>query len=319
MIKNWILYSLALIGAFIFFVNYIGWYAWVLFLFILFVPLVSLGTMFYAVRHVEVRLFCADRVERGDDVSMNFDVRYSGKVPCAPVRIYFSMDEPKAKKNKTQVSVFPGTARQVDIQTLHCGKLVCRIKKYRIYDSLGLFYIQRRHETIKSIIVMPHIGHPEPEPTPQRISSGSVMRPKPGSYSEIYELREYRPGDPIRSVHWKLSSKIDNLLVKEPQSPDSGMAVLTVDILPTGDRYDAVLDRLISVSLWMIERDYAHEIKWIDPRTGKMTGARINSNNDVTPAIASLISTPYAEGMPSVCDTPFTSWHYHINSGEGEE
>lgn len=33
--------------------------------------------------------------------------------------------------------------------------------------------------------------------------------------SEVFELREYQPGDDIRSIHWKLSSKLDTMIIRE--------------------------------------------------------------------------------------------------------
>ena len=37
--------------------------------------------------------------------------------------------------------------------------------------------------------------------------------------SEVYQLREYRPGDDIRQIHWKLSSKLDRMIVRDPGLP----------------------------------------------------------------------------------------------------
>ncbi len=34
-----------------------------------------------------------------------------------------------------------------------------------------------------------------------------------------YELREYRDWDTIKQVHWKLSAKLDRLMVREPRPP----------------------------------------------------------------------------------------------------
>ena len=37
--------------------------------------------------------------------------------------------------------------------------------------------------------------------------------------AEVYALREYAPGDSLRQMHWKLSSKLDKLVVREPSLP----------------------------------------------------------------------------------------------------
>ena len=40
-------------------------------------------------------------------------------------------------------------------------------------------------------------------------------RKKGNDAAEVYDIREYQNGDDIRSIHWKLSSKVDKILVKE--------------------------------------------------------------------------------------------------------
>lgn len=47
--------------------------------------------------------------------------------------------------------------------------------------------------------------------------------------SEMYAVREYIPGDDIRSVHWKLSSKMDQLLLKQSSDPTHYNVVLLPD------------------------------------------------------------------------------------------
>lgn len=39
--------------------------------------------------------------------------------------------------------------------------------------------------------------------------------------TEVFELREYQPGDSIRTIHWKLSEKFDTVLVREPSDTSS--------------------------------------------------------------------------------------------------
>ena len=38
-------------------------------------------------------------------------------------------------------------------------------------------------------------------------SEGMMQNRKGNDLSEIFDIREYVPGDDIRSIHWKLSSK----------------------------------------------------------------------------------------------------------------
>lgn len=42
---------------------------------------------------------------------------------------------------------------------------------------------------------------------------------KGNDYSETFQLREYVPGDSIKQIHWKLSEKLDKLIVREASLP----------------------------------------------------------------------------------------------------
>lgn len=45
--------------------------------------------------------------------------------------------------------------------------------------------------------------------------SGSRPGDDPG---ETYDIREYRSGDSIRQIHWKLSGKLDDIMIREKAS-----------------------------------------------------------------------------------------------------
>ena len=37
--------------------------------------------------------------------------------------------------------------------------------------------------------------------------------------SEVFGIREYREGDSIRNIHWKLTGKCDDIMIKLPSLP----------------------------------------------------------------------------------------------------
>ena len=48
--------------------------------------------------------------------------------------------------------------------------------------------------------------------------------------SDIYDMREYIPGDNIRRVHWKLSSKLDNMVIRDGSDTSYYDTILLLDI-----------------------------------------------------------------------------------------
>lgn len=75
--------------------------------------------------------------------------------------------------------------------------------------------------------------------------------------SEILELREYRSGDRLQKVHWKLSQKTGNLIVKEFSEP---MLLSVVFLLDTMDFSEAFLEVFLSVSMELCEQKCLHYV-----------------------------------------------------------
>ena len=109
-----------------------------------------------------------------------------------------------------------------------------QVKKLVIYDPLKLF---RRtislslHDTIVIMPVpmalLPEEWPPVPQPDADSVEYSKV---KAGDDpSEIFDLHSYREGDPVSRIHWKLSSKLDSLMVKEYSLPLSAGCLLLTD------------------------------------------------------------------------------------------
>ena len=80
------------------------------------------------------------------------------------------------------------------------------------------------------------------------VSKGSLNQ-------ELKEIREYRPGDRLQNIHWKLSSKMDDLLVKEMQESASRTLCLlpelsSEDIENTLSTVWSYMNYLISANLF---------------------------------------------------------------------
>ena len=50
------------------------------------------------------------------------------------------------------------------------------------------------------------------------MSESEESQAKGNDFAEITDVREYRPGDRIKDIHWKLSAKKETLMVKERTS-----------------------------------------------------------------------------------------------------
>jgi uncharacterized protein (DUF58 family) len=88
---------------------------------------------------------------------------------------------------------------------------------------------------------------------------------RPGSGSELLDLRDYLPGDPPKTIAWKVSARRDRLITKEFESEVPVRCTLFVDTSNSGRvpassgsgpqqiRYGKALDRLIDIAASVLQ------------------------------------------------------------------
>ena len=105
----------------------------------------------------------------------------------------------------------------------------------RICDLQGLFFAQRFVACEQTFRVLPLCADVEiSRPISKRVNAlpppGIHRLQKPGMGSELLELREYVPGDPPKSIAWKVSARRDTLMTREYESEVPVRTTLFVDV-----------------------------------------------------------------------------------------
>jgi hypothetical protein len=72
-----------------------------------------------------------------------------------------------------------------------------------------------------------------------------------------YEHRDYFPGDPLKSVNWKLSAKRDKLMVRKPEAFAGGSQILILDAAGCGylPSEQLALESLLALASVLIKRE----------------------------------------------------------------
>ena len=112
----------------------------------------------------------------------------------------------------------------LQLPTEHRGWLSVGRLSLTTRRPLGLFVVWSWLHPETRVLVYPRPeAHAPPLPKPSR--DGAPQRRR-GPDEEIHGLRDYRPGDPLRTVAWKRSAQADRLLVREFDTPGGRDAVL---------------------------------------------------------------------------------------------
>ncbi len=111
---------------------------------------------------------------------------------------------------------------QMKVNMALCGEHVIQCRAVRIYDLLKLFHAELRIFPEVRTVIYPGTAELEIELENRSegvlTEMGMMQNRKGNDPGEMFDIREYVPGDDIRAIHWKLSSKTDSLILRQPSA-----------------------------------------------------------------------------------------------------
>lgn len=283
------LYIALLFGAAIMHFAYGQYITFYILLFLLCLPVLSFLISLPAALNAQAELLGGEDVERDHTCRIRLKAESKWILPpeCITIRIeeqnLFTDKTPKYRKvrfhgvrSETQTFT-PGTGR--------IGTIRYRIKKASVCDYLGLIAIPIRRSGAVALTVLPKPAAPVPLPdllTP----SDRILKPKPQGFSEEHELRPYREGDAVNLIHWKLSLKYDEPIVREPQELVRKGIVLSVDLPADYAQQQSVLEQLRYLSDKLLEQKIPYLLHF------GMKTVMIGSNGEYERFIKTVLSEP---------------------------
>ena len=191
-------------------------------------------------------------------------------------------------------SLSPGPDQRADLirfsyRSPRCGKLNIELEHVLITDPLGLFCRKKQLHSIASTLIMPETFGVSVElatPDLPDIESTDYSPIRPGDDpSELFGIRDYREGDPLRSIHWKLSEKYDRTVMREMSLPVAHSILLLLDNCPANapepDAASAIVEAMLSLSQSLCDESIPHQIAWLDHETGLITFYTISGPDDL--------------------------------------
>lgn len=114
-----------------------------------------------------------------------------------------------------------------------CGEIHLHIKKAKVYDMFHIWHKSLPQTEDACTTIYPRSMDIQisasGKTTGTNNDEGISQNKKGNDHSEMYDLREYVPGDDVRSIHWKLSSKADDLVLRESSNPSHYSIVIMPD------------------------------------------------------------------------------------------
>ena len=312
---NRLLYVTALAAAAVFFLAGGTWFSWALLLIIAALPWVSLLASVPAIRRLRLHAQLPERTETGANTVLHLWLTGAKLLPLPEVRLRVNLRSRDREKDVRYLSRLSRSDGVLPLDTDHCGFLEPSFLKCQVYDLLGLFRFKMKTPQLHRMAILPDPVRPDPMPDLERYLD-QQMKPKPGGgFAEVHDHRPYRPGDPVKNIHWKLSLKTEDLIVREPLEAAKRRIVLALATPESPAARDRGIGELRWLSAWLNEKRIAHTLVWMD---GKALQTReIASEADVDEAAAAVCcaepdTAPLPRPLPVQAD-----WLYVAGQGGG--
>jgi len=198
--------------------------------------------------------------------------------------------------------------REVTIDTSYSGVTVFEIKRIRSVSLLGLFSLPCSVKTRGSVLILPMQVKPVAS---MALQHGIRLRPKlGGGFSEEHDMRMYRPGDPVKSIHWKISAKFDSLIIREPLVLPPHSRLIHIIKWNGAVERDLILGRLRWVSNYLLNRRMPYYIKYDNDEMI----AEIEQESDLHDFLRSVLDSKSGKVKPAMNIPTRFSWVFRIDS-----
>lgn len=123
---------------------------------------------------------------------------------------------------------------QTMLRLEQCGETDFRCVRIQAQDLMNLFSRPCRGcPSVRTVVYPPRVSVQvslSRELTGEPRADGLMQNRRGNDPSEMFEIREYLPGDDVRSIHWKLSAKMDKLFLRQASAPAHDYIALLPDL-----------------------------------------------------------------------------------------
>ncbi|MCK9444458.1 MAG: DUF58 domain-containing protein [Tissierellaceae bacterium] len=235
----------------------------------------------------------------GDSLTIEYTILNNGFLPISSIEIQNRILEDLAN------DTFPATFISLGKKQSYTAKetVVLRRRGYYemgnihiiIRDVFGLFSIKKTISSQISLLVYPKVIKFPSFSISISQQLGELLIPNSNFYDQsmVSNLREYRYGDPIRAVHWKLSAKIDSTMVKEYENRGDAKIEVFIDNERTLFKNDVdrrLEDKIVEIATALINfcLEYNIQVQLKTQNNNKLVAVEGQQKSDFRPFLKSL-------------------------------
>lgn len=192
------------------------------------VPICSAVLTGVGSKKISAALSAPDTVSKGQSAALLVELENRSIFPMHRVTAVIGArngltGEHAVQQLEFSVGAGRGEKATVGFTAEYCGAICMKIERLQVSDLFGLLRFSAACGETAELLSVPDIFAPVlilPQPSFSASESERYSQSKPGyDYAETFQVRDYAEGDSPKQIHWKLSTKLDRLVVRDPSLP----------------------------------------------------------------------------------------------------
>jgi hypothetical protein len=226
---------------------------------LLIMPVLSLAISLIALRGLKITQYTA-RNELIKNEPGRYEVTIHNKTPLmhGDIECQFIDDHFAVEADRTFSTVYARPFKKethvINFRVRYRGIYGLGLSRVLVTDLLGLFVLKRRLYDTITLTVWPRLIDIPHFPLTRNIlsQSNSIFEIREEDYSSVSDVRKYEPTDPLKRVHWKLTAKRNEWMVKNFQTNALNRVTILTDSFKLSSVYEDALileDMIIETSM----------------------------------------------------------------------
>ena len=307
MILTKILFIILIIVCLCFYVLYVWDFSLILLIIIAALPVIMFIITYIAKRNITVEFAVKDKnVPKNKDFPVQLVVTNDSIFPIGKAEAhieYYNVFSNQVSAFDLYLPIQANNSQRITFQlsSKFCGIIKIRSAYLNLYDPLRIFRFRTAKNIRTDVAVMPE-GHEISGIVhyTDRVNEESDVfsEYKPGDDpSEVFDLREYNQGDKLNRIHWKLSSKKDDFIVKDYSLPIDVPCSIFLDLKCYKDGemtlpiFDTLIETVLSLSQFLLENERGHSVVFFNASVSRFVEHTITDNSDLIAVIHEIITS----------------------------
>lgn len=175
----------------------------------------------------------------------------------------------------------------------HCGLIQGTINKFEVSDFLHIFKVEGKKRVAGQTMAYPRYqktDYQEIFDLVENFPKEDEIKNKGNDYTLDCEVREYIEGDSLKNIHWKLTAKKDNLMIRERLATGKQRMNVLLQFERDMELNSELMDSLRWLLEELIEKEYPVQLFWWNSMEKQMKSVFVSESSIIEQVIYEILS-----------------------------